>query len=58
MDFLMFVPLSSLELHIVEANDISITDWYFNLDELRREHGDECEYSILIYEDFKEISNN
>ena len=58
MDFLMFVPLSELELDIVEANGIEITDWYFNIEELRDEHGDDCEYSIIIFEQFPEISNN
>ena len=58
MEFLMFVPLNELELHVIESNGIEITDWYYNLDELFAHHVADCEYSILLYDDFISISNN
>ena len=58
MEFLMYVPMSELELDIIEANDEEIEIWYYSLKELTDEHGEDHEYQVLVFEAYEEISTN
>ena len=47
MLFLGFVPLDELEMTIKATNE-DVIEYYYSLDELYYENGNDCEYTVIF----------